>query len=122
MQILLHKLPALHKFRLKYLFVLILFFGVNRSTLAQCPPNIDFEQGGFAGWQCYIGTFSFGTLTLNPSPPTANRHEIIPAIPANLIDPYGNFPQHCPNGSNYSIKLGNNATGGQAEKVSYTFT
>ncbi|HEX8356512.1 MAG TPA: hypothetical protein VF610_03835, partial [Segetibacter sp.] len=37
-------------------------------------------------------------------------------------DPYGNFPVVCPFGGNYSVKLGNDATGGEAEGISYTFT
>ncbi|MGI4729922.1 MAG: gliding motility-associated C-terminal domain-containing protein, partial [Janthinobacterium lividum] len=40
----------------------------------------------------------------------------------NQLDPYGKFPMTCPNGSLYSLKLGNDGTGAQAERVSYTFT
>ncbi|MEO6541158.1 MAG: hypothetical protein ABIN74_09220, partial [Ferruginibacter sp.] len=122
MQKLLQKLSGFKLSGLKCLLLLTIFSVSSKTILAQCPPNIDFEQGDFTGWQCYIGSFSGGILNLNPTPPTANRHVMISAVPANLRDPYGNFPQKCPNGSNYSIKLGNNATGGQAERVSYTFT
>ena len=98
----------------------------NFSATAQCPPNIDFEMGDFSGWQCYVGTFNGGRVipltSLTPSPPTANRHEMLSSVPGNGPDPYGNFPQNCPNGSGYSIKLGNNQTGRGAEAVSYTFT
>ncbi len=38
------------------------------------------------------------------------------------VDPYGGFPVNCPNGSGYSIRLGNNSGGGQAEGISYEFT
>ncbi len=38
------------------------------------------------------------------------------------LDPYGNFPVVCPFGGNYSVKLGNENTGADAEGVSYTFT
>ncbi len=92
------------------------------SASAQCPVNIDFELGDFTGWQCYTGSFSGGTLILNPSAPTPNRHEMLSSIPGNGVDPYGGFPQNCPNGSGHSIKLGNNQGGGQAEGISYTFT
>ncbi|MBS1564865.1 MAG: gliding motility-associated C-terminal domain-containing protein [Bacteroidetes bacterium] len=37
-------------------------------------------------------------------------------------DPYGLFPKLCPYGGNYSVKLGNDGTGAQAEGMSYTFT
>jgi gliding motility-associated-like protein len=39
-----------------------------------------------------------------------------------LRDYYGGFPVMCPNGSNYSVKLGNNTGGAQAEGLSYEFT
>ena len=97
----------------------------NFSATAQCPPNIDFEMGDFTGWQCYVGTFNGGRVipltSLTPSPPTVNRHVMLSSVPGNGPDPYGNFPQNCPNGSGYSIKLGNNQTGKGAEAVSYTF-
>lgn len=38
------------------------------------------------------------------------------------MDPFGNFPVLCPNGSGHSIRLGNTQGGGQAEAVSYEFT
>jgi hypothetical protein len=38
------------------------------------------------------------------------------------LDPYGGFPVNCPNGSGYSIQLGNSNTGAQAERVAYSFT
>ena len=34
------------------------------------------------------------------------------------MDPYGDFPVNCPNGSSYSIRLGNKETKNQAEQVS----
>lgn len=41
---------------------------------------------------------------------------------AGGVDPYGGFPINCPNGSGYSIRLGNDLGGGQAEGISYEFT
>ncbi|MFP5042725.1 T9SS type B sorting domain-containing protein [Parasediminibacterium sp. JCM 36343] len=38
------------------------------------------------------------------------------------MDPYGNFPVVCPFGGNYSVKLGNENNGSEAEGISYTFT
>ena len=46
-----------------HFYTLIQFFSVtflcftNSPVNAQnCPANIDFENGGFAGWTCYTGT------------------------------------------------------------------
>ena len=38
------------------------------------------------------------------------------------VDPFGGFPVKCPNGSGYSVKLGNTQGGGQAEGISNEFT
>lgn len=117
-------ITAVYKYCLRTLLFLLVS-GISKYAFAQCPPNIDFELGNFAGWQCYTGTFvSPSALTLNPSPPTPNRHEMLTTFPApgNGLDPYGFFPQNCPNGSGHSIRLGNGNGGGQAEGISYTFT
>ncbi len=105
-------------------FTIFLFFCVlSFKTTAQCPPNIDFEEGTFNNWQCWTGNLvSPSQYTIFPSPPVVNRHEIIPAIPGGSVDPWGFFPINCPNGSGYSIKLGNDQGGGQLDGVSYSFT
>jgi gliding motility-associated-like protein len=111
--------------KLYFLVVFILLITAAEKTVAQCPPNIDFEQGDFSGWQCYSGTIeqNTGTLILNPTAPVANRHTMLSAtLPGNGIDFWGGFPQNCPNGSGHSIRLGNSTAGRGAEKVSYTFT
>lgn len=92
-----------------------------------CPGNIDFESGSFNGWTCYTGsTANVGgqnVITLSPSGgPVDGRHTMFPAFPSAGLDPYGGFPINCPNGSGYSIRLGNNQAGTQAEGVSYEFT
>jgi gliding motility-associated-like protein len=97
---------------------------------SQCPVNIGFENGNFDGWQCSVGTVDAPTdgsgsytLTLNSmSGPVSGRHTLISATGTPQYDQYGGFPIVCPNGSGYSIKLGNNQTGKEAERVSYTFT
>ena len=93
-------------------------------TFSQCPPNIGFETGTFDNWECSIGTISSsnGIITLSPSGPVSGRHSIIQQSSLNPRDPYGDFPTSCPNGSGYSIRLGNSSTGREAERVSYTFT
>ena len=91
-----------------------------------CPPNIDFETGTFNGWTCYTGqALAIGNenqLSLTPSGgPVFNSHTMY-AANSGGVDPYGGFPVNCPNGSGYSIRLGNNSGGGQAEGISYEFT
>jgi gliding motility-associated-like protein len=92
---------------------------------AQCPPNIGFETGTFSGWECSAGSISStdGVITLSSTNPSNGRHTIIASSDTYpMYDFYGGFPVSCPNGSGYSIQLGNNGTGRQAESMSYTFT
>jgi gliding motility-associated-like protein len=91
-----------------------------------CPPNIDFETGTFNGWTCYLGKTEAvngeNIITISPSAPTPNRQTMYSyAANAGELDEYGGFPVVCPNGSGYSIRLGNNIAGTQAEGVSYQF-
>ena len=90
-----------------------------------CPPNLDFESGDFSNWDCRTGNCQvvggLNVVNWTGTGPTPNRHEIIPGS-SGAIDPYGLFPVVCPNGSGYSVKLGNNQTGAQAEGLFYTYT
>lgn len=110
-------------FRLKPFFLLLLLLGTKIIASAQCPPNLDFEQGDFTGWTCYSGSFN-GVVNMNPVPipPTAGRHDIISAATLPARDQWGNFPRLCPNGSKYSIRMGLESTGTTADRVTYTFT
>jgi gliding motility-associated-like protein len=96
------------------------------ATAQDCPPNIDFEKGDFDRWTCYTGMVSDlgGTnqMILSPSGPVNGRHTIFNRTAAGVMDPYGKFPVVCPNGSGYSIRLGNNSAGTEAEGVAYEFT
>jgi gliding motility-associated-like protein len=58
-------------------------------------------------------------ITVTPSLPTTNRHEIIPASNPSQLDPYGLFPINPPDGSGYCVKLGNDINGRGAERISY---
>lgn len=90
-------------------------------------------MGDFSNWTCKIGTTSFSGTTnvitwdLSSTAPVFDRHTIIPAATAGL-DTYGRFPRSCPNGSGYSIKLGNETAslsggvGREASGISYRFT
>jgi len=112
---------------MKNLTLCLLTFFYVTATKAQCPPNLDFEEGKLDHWQCMAGSVaSDGTgkniITLANSTPLPGRHEIISAATATKKDPFGNFPTLCPYGGNYSVKLGNEQTGKEAEGISYTFT
>jgi gliding motility-associated-like protein len=110
---------------LRLIFLIFLFSGIVISTFSQgCPDNLDFEKGDFTNWQCFTGSVSAlgntNVISLSLSQPTAKRHEIISS--ATAVDPYGGFPQLCPFGGKYSVKLGNDSVGNQAEGLSYTLT
>lgn len=97
----------------------------NTSNLAvPCPDNIGFEYGDFTNWECFLGQVdSIGTtnvITVNPSPPTPNRHTIIPRTIPSPLDPFGLFPTNPPDGSNFCVKLGNTNVGAEAERIRYT--
>ncbi len=105
-----------------FLFCFITSIANCQSSGFDCPPNIGFESGTFNNWDCFAGTIlRDGTLNLSPSAPLNDRHVIIKNSYPQALDPYGNFPINCPNGSGYSVRLGNPTAGGQAESVSYTF-
>jgi gliding motility-associated-like protein len=93
-----------------------------------CPPNIDFENGTFNNWTCYTGNTSTSgsqnVITLFQSGgPVANQHTMYAAATSvGVLDYYGGFPVMCPNGSGYSVKLGNTTGGAEAEGISYEFT
>lgn len=88
-----------------------------------CPDNIGFENGSFMNWKCYSGQItSGGSINLGLSNPIDGRHSIIQNVVPPQMDRFGGFPISCPNGSGYSVKLGNELTGAQADRVSYTFT
>lgn len=79
-----------------------------------CPPNIDFEQGNLNNWHFYSGT----CCPINTATPgvVVNRHTLTSG--ANF-DQYGNFPIVAPSGGSFSLKIGNNGTGRQAERARY---
>ena len=127
-----YQIKAFFLFKKKvWTLLFCLFIGSQHfSAFAQCPPNLDFEQGSFNGWQCWVGGVSVvnGNNQIDwvpantPVPPTFNRHTMLRAVPGSGWDPYGFFPKNCPNGSGNSIQLGNDSIGAKAEGVSYTFT
>lgn len=102
--------------------LLVVVLTLARScAFAQCPENIGFEDGTFKNWQCYAGeVLDSGAISVNLSGPVYDRHTII-AAESQTLDYYGKFPTVSPNGSKYSVRLGNMDTVHQAERLSYTF-
>ncbi|MBL7703207.1 MAG: PKD domain-containing protein [Ferruginibacter sp.] len=101
-----------------------LFFSFQSSVIvAQCPPNIDFEQGSFNNWLIHAGSYN-GTVTMPPIPtaPIPGRHDMISNSTLPAFDPWGGFPTLCPNGSGYSTRIGVQNTGTNADRLTYTFT
>jgi len=121
----------------KHFFTAITLLALAVNAKAQaglCPPNLDFEMGDFTNWTCRIGTVGLNaagmnTITWNPTSitPVFDRHTMIARATAGN-DTYGGFPRICPNGSGFSVKLGNetaSVTGGpgrEASGISYAFT
>ncbi len=90
---------------------------------SQCPANIGFESGTFDNWFCVAGNIdSAGVIHVSPCAPIPGRHTLFKNNYPQAKDRFGNFPVNCPNGSGYSIQLGNEQTGAQAEGINYTLT
>jgi gliding motility-associated-like protein len=106
---------------LTFLFLITVFSRAN----AQCPPNIDFENGNFDGWTLYTGNVTVANgITLTAGFGDDTRQQIMSSLNPgpDSLDYFGHFPVYCPNGSRHSLKLGNTDGGAQAEGISYEFT
>lgn len=100
-----------------------------RNTSQQagaCPDNIDFEAGSFINWSAFVGDVNAvnnnNVVTVTPSSPTVNRHEIYARSNPSALDPYGLFPINPADGSGHAVKLGNDVNGAEAERISYEMT
>jgi hypothetical protein len=101
-------------FALAILFILNSISKSNAQTVF-CPPNINFENGNLDNWLFYTG-FCCPIVANNPTAAILNRHNL---MSGSGVDPYGGFPVVAPDGGNYSLKLGNDNTGAQAERARY---
>jgi gliding motility-associated-like protein len=113
--------------KLTFLITLLLLSASVPLRAQVCPPNIDFEKGNFSNWKAYTGNVSAATgshvFSLFESGAAPGQHEMFNrANHSFLRDEYGGFPVICPNGSGYSVKLGNTQGGAGAEGLSYEFT
>jgi gliding motility-associated-like protein len=81
--------------------------------------NIDFETGNLQGWTATSGFHPlWNNLGCCPNP--GGQQTIMGNTNAAVVDPFGGFPVVAPGGS-FSLRLGNSATGGQADRVEQTF-
>ncbi len=120
-------MPAFRNISSLGLTVALLCLFTVDSGAQNCPQNIDFESGSFAGWTCYTGSVASvnntNVITFSSQGAAVfNRHTMLSYNPGDGMDEYGNFPKNCPNGSGHSIKLGNDQAGTEAEGISYDFT
>lgn len=103
------------------LFLMLLVTVLCTNLYAQtpsCPPNLDFEQGNYSNWEFFTGNCCPINAITN-SGPVANRHVLTSGLGT---DPYGGFPIVAPGGGQFSLKLGNDGTGAQAERARYYLT
>lgn len=97
-----------------FVLLYILWGSTLYGQIVNCPPNIGFEDGNYSNWIFYTG----GCCPINAGNvgQLNDRHLI---ISGTGIDPYGGFPVVAPNGGTYSMKLGNNRSGGESEVARY---
>lgn len=118
---------ACYQLQLLLLPILVTIIAILPAQAQICPANIDFESGTFNGWTCYTGTALANggeneIVLQNSNGPVYNRHTMYARGSSVEYDQYGGFPVLCPNGSGYSVRLGNNMAGTEAEGLSYEFT
>ncbi|GAB3935991.1 hypothetical protein GCM10028827_38340 [Mucilaginibacter myungsuensis] len=98
-----------------------------------CPSNLGFEDGTFTGWKRYATRAdSTGLQPINwgdeITAPEGNTHLLLQNKSPQDRDQHGGFPVNSPNGSNYTLKLGNEFVSGGgrnnsgfAERITYDF-
>ncbi|MCB0696663.1 MAG: hypothetical protein KDC07_04830, partial [Chitinophagaceae bacterium] len=99
-----------------YLVALLLLFLCPelQAQTVFCPPNINFEQGNLGVWEFYSGS----CCPINTPTPgvITGRHTL---TSGTAVDPIAGFPVVAPAAGLFSVKLGNQTTGAQAERARY---
>jgi len=94
------------------------FYSVDTHAQSACP-NMGFEMGDFTGWEAFTGLYTDPINTLTPGF-VVGRHTI--------MDTQGTDPNadnqvfFIAPGSNYSVRLGNDMSGRQLDRVTYDLT
>ncbi len=86
------------------------------STYAGPCVNADFETGNFSGWVRSSGYHPL--FNAAGCCPNAGGQQLITSGAG--VDPFGGFPVVFP-GGNFSLRLGNSGTGGEADRIEQTF-
>ena len=86
------------------------------STFAGACINADFETGNFTGWSRSSGYHPL--FNAAGCCPNAGGQQLITSGAG--VDPFGGFPVVFP-GGNFSLRLGNSGTGGEADRIEQTF-
>lgn len=86
-------------------------------TIQQACTNIDFESGNMNGWTLTTGYHPL--FNASGCCPTAGGAQTI--MSGNGVDPCSGIPVVCPGGL-FSVRLGNNGTGGIADRMEQTFS
>ncbi len=97
------------------------FCNISLAQPIPCPPNIDFETGTFQLWTTFIGNSqstmnTYTAVWQGAAPPVAGRHTITSGTSTNL---WGGFPEVAPGGGSYSVKLGDDLSGFNCERIRY---
>ena len=101
-------------------FLFLLLLTLHAFSQSACPPNIGFENGSFNNWELFSGFISNnGNINVRPG---SRTQTLLRNTPFPETDPYGHFPVVSPNGSQYSVKIGDDSPDNKAERLSYTFT
>jgi PKD repeat protein len=114
------------------LIVFLMITSIYNSS-AQCPSNIGFENGDLFQWQSFISnTAACGGIGCCPINACSFQGSNF-VIPGRIeitnstwgTDPYSGLPCVCPVSAptinNYSLKLGNDGTGSESERVRIQF-
>ncbi|WP_374948990.1 gliding motility-associated C-terminal domain-containing protein [Mucilaginibacter sp.] len=105
------------------LFIFAVAIGPASSSRLFAQGNIGFENGNFDNWEFAVGSIETnGKITTYPSIAVPGSFTILKNDGSDLKDNYGKFPVFSPNGSKYSVKLGNELYGNTVQQMSYTIT
>lgn len=97
--------------------VVIVLLSLSTNLRGQCPDNIDFELGNFTNWTGQTGDCCATPQVFTPGI-VAGRHTI---MTGTGMDPNVPVPVVSPNGGTYSVRLGNDQTGGEVDVLTTTF-
>jgi hypothetical protein len=110
---------------MKRIIIFNLLIIISFAVYSQCP-NLNFSNGDFSNWQCYAGSWTDSSVTINLSNPVAGRHSILNG--AELLRTGKLYDEHCPkitkvpDGFAYSARIGNDQSGAEIDAIEYTLT